>query len=114
MTTPKPLNPYSPDPDIKYNDNRVLDAVRIAYRTERTHLAINTINFGRHRDDWTECLATAMEAADDPLPETPQSETTFALQLALRAALLCQQYDRASEIVTRILDQQPLESNRTV
>ena len=111
MTTPKPLNPYSPDPNIKYTDDRVLDAVRIAYRAERTSRAIN---FSRYSDDWAECLTTVMEAADDPLQETPQSETTFALQLALRASLLCQQYDRASEIVARILDQQPLESNRTV
>ena len=110
MTTPKRLNAYSPNPDVQYTDDRVLNAVRIAHRAERNNLAIN---FSLYRDEWAECLVTVMKAADDPLPETPQFETTFALQLALRASLLCQQYDRASEIAARILDQQPQEDNRT-
>ena len=92
------LNAYRPDPDLEYEDPRLREAARHAYAAERMGPQHGAARAAR----WRQCLEITMAVADER-EDITDHETSFALQLALRAAIECQRYGDATDIATRII-----------
>ena len=96
------LNPHHPDPDLPYHDPRTARAAQMAVNA-------NTLAYDRQdprarQRSWQKCLQQARCAAHHPQADTSPQETTFNFQLAMRAAVLAQDYAAAAELLPQTKD----------
>ena len=96
------LNPLMPDPDAyPFADERIQQAAALGQTA--SHTDYDPENPLHRSKIWAQCLEQARLGAMAPVEAASLHEVAFAHQLAVNAAVLCQDYAAASEIVPHAL-----------
>ena len=96
------LNPLLPDPDgYEYADERIKKAATLGQQAGITEY--DPANPLTRAVIWAECLEQARIGAQQPNEMANLHEVAFAHQLAVNAAIMCQRYDDAAEMLPHAL-----------